>query len=60
MPRAFPYVVLAVVAAVASAFGYRVLQDDWQRQASAEVLRSGNDRVSVEGANDTMRHRSPE
>lgn len=59
MPRAFRYVVLAVVAAVASAFGYRVLQDDWRRQASAEV-RSGNDRGSIQGANDTMRHRSAE
>lgn len=59
MPRSFPYVVLVVVAAVASAFGYRVLDNDWMKRDRAET-QSRNDRGSVDGATDTMRYRSPE
>jgi len=47
MPRAFLYVVLAVVAAVAAAFGYRLYQDEQLKQASAEI-RSGNYGISLE------------
>lgn len=59
MPRSFPYVVLVVVAAVASAFGYRVLENDWLKRDGAEI-RSRIDGASVDGARDTMRYRSPE